>query len=98
MVDMDSDLDELTREQLLQALVELRNAVRAHRDSTGHALCWHHPAMWNLLPEQSSVKPLVPEWPVFLRGCLHYRQSLDEQLPNAPRIAGEFRAEDEANG
>ncbi len=29
--------------------------------------------------------PTVPSWPEFLRGCLRYRQSLDEQLPNAPR-------------
>jgi hypothetical protein len=27
----------------------------------------------------------VPEWPEFLRGCVRYRQSLDEQAPNAPR-------------
>jgi hypothetical protein len=27
----------------------------------------------------------VPTWPEFLRGCLRYRQSLDEQLPDAPR-------------
>src|SRR5207245_9384228 len=28
--------------------------------------------------------PTVPTWPEFLRGCLQYRQSLDEQLPDAP--------------
>jgi hypothetical protein len=28
--------------------------------------------------------PAVPAWPIFLRGCVRYRQSLDEQLPNAP--------------
>jgi hypothetical protein len=27
----------------------------------------------------------VPEWPEFMRGCVKYRQSLDEQAPNAPR-------------
>jgi hypothetical protein len=27
----------------------------------------------------------VPAWPEFLRGCLQYRQSLDEQLPTVPR-------------
>jgi hypothetical protein len=82
---MDSDLDEMSRDELLEELVKLRNAVRVHRDSTGHDLCWHHPAMWDLLPERSSIRPVVPEWPVFLRGCLQYRQSLDEQLPEAPR-------------
>ena len=87
---MDSDLDNLSREELLAEVVKLRTAIRAHRDSTGHNLCWHHPAMWGLLPESSSVSPLVPEWPAFLRGCIKYRQSLDEQLPNAPRSPDEF--------
>ena len=87
---MDSDFDNLSRDELVAELVKLRNAVRAHRDSTGHELCWHHPALWNLLPEQSSRSPVVPEWPVFLRGCIRYRQSLDEQLPGAPRSSDEF--------
>jgi len=29
--------------------------------------------------------------PVFLRGCLKYRESLDRELPDAPRTAAEFR-------
>ena len=28
--------------------------------------------------------------PQFLRGCLRYREPLDAQLPNAPRVTGEF--------
>ena len=87
---MDSDLDKLSREELVAEVVKLRNAVRAHRDSTGHDLCWHQPAMWVLLPEPSTASPLVPEWPVFLRGCIKYRQSLDDQLPDAPRSPDEF--------
>ena len=80
---MDSDLNDLPRGELIAELIKLRNAVRAHRDSTGHEPCWHHPARWQLLPEQSRISPVVPEWPVFLRGCLQYRQSLDLQLPEA---------------
>jgi len=91
---VDSDLEKMSRDELVAELVKLRNAVRKHRDSTGHALCWHHPDLWALLPEPSSVKPVVPEWPVFLRGCLQYRQSLDEQLPDAPRSAKEFSGQD----
>ncbi len=92
---MDSDLKDLTREELLAELIKLRNAVRAHRDSTMHELCWHHPDLWDLLPEKSGVRPVVPEWPVFLRGCLKYRQSLDEQLPDAPRSRQEFSDRDD---
>lgn len=87
---MDSDLEGMSREQLVAEVVKLRNAIRVHRDATGHALCWHHPDMWNLLPEQSGVRPVVPEWPVFLRGCIRYRLSLDEQLPDAPRSGEEY--------
>jgi hypothetical protein len=87
---MDSDLNCLSRDGLIAELVKLRNAVREHRDSTMHDLCWHHPDLWNLLPEKYSPSPVVPEWPVFLRGCLRYRQSLDQQLPDAPRSSEEF--------
>ena len=59
----------------------LREGIRAHRDSTGQDLCWHHPALWGLLPERTDPVPTVPPWPEFLRGCVAYRQSLDRELP-----------------
>ncbi len=82
---MDEDLDGLTREQLMAEVRRLRAGIREHRDATGHELCWHHPALWALLPERTDPLPTVPTWPRFLEGCLRYRQSLDEQLPQAPR-------------
>jgi hypothetical protein len=82
---VDEDLDLMSREQLIAEAKKLRGGIRAHRDSTGQELCWHHPALWGLLPEKHDPLPTVPEWPEFLRGCIHYRQSLDEQLPGAPR-------------
>lgn len=82
---MDEDLDLMSREQLIAEAKKLRGGIRAHRDSTGQELCWHHPALWGLLPEKHDPLPTVPEWPEFLRGRIHYRQSLDEQLPGAPR-------------
>ena len=84
---MDEDLNELTREQLIDEVKKLRVGIRAHRDSTGQELCWHHPALWGLLPERTDPLPTVPTWPEFLHGCVRYRQSLDVQLPNAPRPA-----------
>jgi hypothetical protein len=30
---------------------------------------------------------VVPDWPEFLRGCIRYRQSLDEQAPHALRTS-----------
>ena len=90
---MDEDLDGLTREQLIAEAVRLRNAIRRHRDASGHALCWHHPEMWSLLPEAVPPAIAVPEWPQFMRGCIRYRQSLDAQAPHAPRTANEFTEE-----
>ncbi len=82
---MDEDLQEFSREQLIDEVKRLRDGIRTHRDSTGHELCWHHPQLWGLLPERTDPVPTVPVWPVFLRGCLRYRESLDRQLPDAPR-------------
>src|SRR5687768_14530794 len=82
---MDEDLDQMSRERLAAEVKKLRDGIRAHRDSSDHELCWHHPALWGLLPERSDPLPTVPEWPQFMRGCIRYRQSLDDQLPDAPR-------------
>ena len=82
---MDEDLAGMSREQLIVEARNLRRGIRRHRDSTGHDLCWHHPALWGLLPEQQDPLPTVPEWPEFMRGCVKYRQSLDEQARDAPR-------------
>ena len=84
---MDEDLEGMNREALVEEVRRLRAGIRRHRDNTGHELCWHHPALWGLLPERIDPLPTVPTWPEFLRGCLRYRQSLDEQLPDAPRSA-----------
>jgi len=87
---MDEDLIALTREELITEVRRLRAGIRAHRDSTGQELCWHHPQLWNLLPERTTPEIAVPPWPNFLRGCLKYRESLDAQLPDAPREPSEF--------
>jgi hypothetical protein len=91
---MDEELESLTREQLIAEVKRLRAGIREHRDSTDHGLCWHHPKLWGLLPERSDPQPTVPDWPQFLRGCIRYRQSLDEQLPAARRSAVEFEEGD----
>jgi hypothetical protein len=88
---MDEDLEIKTREQLIAEVKRLRAGIRAHRDSSGHELCWHHPALWGLLPEQIAPQIAVPEWPQFLRGCIRYRQSLDEQQPQARRTQEESK-------
>jgi len=88
---VDADLDDLSREALIDEVRKLRAAIRAHRDGTLHELCWHHPDLWGLLPEKTDPQPSAPEWPQFMRGCVRYRQSLDDQLPDAPRSDAEFK-------
>ena len=82
---MDDDLSNLSRDALIAEVRRLRDGIRQHRDSSGQELCWHHPALWSLLPEKTDPLPTVPDWPAFLHGCVRYRESLDQQLPNAPR-------------
>jgi hypothetical protein len=91
---VDEDLDRLTQAELIAEARKLRAAIRKHRDSTLHELCWHHPDLWGLLPERTDPQPVVPEWPQFMRGCIHYRQSLDRQLPDAERVSVEFKESD----
>ncbi len=87
---MDDDLKRMSREELMAEVRRLRQGIRAHRDSTEQELCWHHPELWGLLPERQDPLPAVPEWPAFLRGCIRYRQSLDRELPGAPRTSREY--------
>jgi hypothetical protein len=89
-VPVDEDLDQLAAMALRAEVRRLRAAIREHRDATGHGLCWHHPKLWSLLPEAVEPRIAVPAWPQFLRGCLHYRESLDRQAPEAPRVDKEY--------
>jgi hypothetical protein len=77
---VDEDLEAMTRKQLIAEVRRLRAGIRTHRDSTGHALCLHHPALWGLLPEKTDPLPTVPRWPEFLRGCVQYRRALPRVL------------------
>jgi len=87
---VDDDLARLAPDELLAEARRLRAAIRAHRDASGHDLCWHHPAMWDLLPDKQPPTIEVPEWPQFMRGCVRYRASLDEQAPSARRVPREL--------
>jgi hypothetical protein len=52
------------------------------------------PNSGSFFPEKIDPGLTVPAWPQFLRGCLRYRESLDAQLPDAPRMADEFKSPD----
>ena len=90
MLASDKDLDLLSREELIDEVKKLRNGIRKHRDNSGQELCWHHPMLWSLLPEKIQNEITVPEWAEFMEGCIHYRKSLDELLPDATRTKEAF--------
>jgi hypothetical protein len=76
---MDEELRQMNKDQLIEEIKKLRTAIREHRDSTGQDLCWHHPKLWALLPEKTDPNISVPPWPEFMKGCIQYRKSLDDQ-------------------
>jgi hypothetical protein len=89
---MDDDFESFSQEQLIEEVKKLRQAIREDGDSSGHDLCWHHPNLWSLLTEPTPSTIAVPDWPQFMRGCIKYRQSLDEQAADAPRHSEEFKS------
>jgi len=91
VIEMDDDLDNLSRDELVSEVVRLRAGIRAHRDSSGHDLCWHHPQLWGLLPEAIPHDLAVPAWPQFLRGCVRYREALDRELPDAMATEDDYQ-------
>jgi len=88
---MDDDVLGMSREDLIAEVKRLRAGIRAHRDSSGHDLCWHHPQLWGLLPERIEPSIAVPPWPKFLRGCVKYREALEREAASAPVHDEEYR-------
>ena len=67
---MDDDLQTLDRDALIAEVKKLRAGIRAHRDTSGHDLCWHHPQLWGLLPE-----PIAPDVAVHAVEIIVHRSS-----------------------
>lgn len=75
---MDDDIKLMCVEELRAEILKLRYAIRRHRDSSGHDLCWYHPELWDVLPEKVEPKPEVPPTEEFLHHCRLYRESLNK--------------------
>jgi hypothetical protein len=87
---MDEDLAGMDRADLINTVQQLRDAIRAHRDTTLHDLCWYQPELWGLLPEKTDPQPKLPSRERFLQGCAAFRDALERELPQAEIIDVEF--------
>lgn len=76
---VDKDVAEMTTNQLQAEVMKLRTAIREHRDSKGHDLCWYVPELWKTLPEEAEFEPKTPEPCEFIENCVQYRMSLEKQ-------------------
>lgn len=74
--DPDFDVEFMSRCQAKAEIKKLRAAIRHHRDSSGHDLCWYVPELWQTLPDKIEPKPVVPGTCEFLYNCTRYRKSL----------------------
>ena len=85
---MDDDLERMTRRELLAEVQRLRQGIREHRDSTEHDLCCTTRSCGGCYLSRRTLCRPFPRGrnsEEFLRGCIRYRQSLEEQAPDAPR-------------
>jgi hypothetical protein len=73
----DRDVLEMSRTDLIETVLRLREAIRADRDATGHQLCWYRPELWDLLPDKVEPTPTVPPHDEFIKACHLFRKSLD---------------------
>ena len=89
----DADLETLDRAALLSECRKLRAGIRAHRDSSGHDLCWYVPELWSLLPDQEEPRPAVPPRAEFLARCAEYRDSLPAGPIPPAAVLAKLRAE-----
>lgn len=86
--EQDDDLSFFSRDALVAEVKKLRDGIRLHRDASGHDLCWHHPKLWGLLPEQDMLElKTIPERSEFLRRCEAYRADLEREV-DAGRTLG----------
>ncbi len=74
-VKLDDDLQALSAKQLRKEIVRLRNAIRQHRDETGHGRCWlDDQRLYTILPDNQDPDLALPPRAEFLANCALYWQ------------------------
>lgn len=71
---MDSDLLNMSVDQLQEEVLKLRNGIRQHRDQKGDDNCWldDQNYLYDLLPEKIIPFPELPEKNLMMLNCSRY--------------------------
>ena len=70
---MDNDLREMSEQQLIDEVMNLRNGIRKHRDQKGDDNCWLDDfALYGLLPEKIKADPQLPDKELMMVNCSRY--------------------------
>jgi len=71
---MDSDLLEMSEQELRDEIMKIRTAIRTHRDQQGDENCWLDDQfyLYGLLPETSDADPQLPEKELMMLNCSRY--------------------------
>lgn len=57
----------------------LEDAIRKHRDATGHDMCWENDEeLWSVLKDGVKLDHTPPTWCEFMKNCAAYRASKDK--------------------
>jgi len=61
---------------MIGRIKELENAIKKHREQTGHEMCWENDEeLWQVLEDGIKLDHTPPEWCEFMQKCAEYRKS-----------------------
>lgn len=67
------DIKRMTSAQLRRELMQLRHAIRKHRDAQNNARCWHNDLqLYAALPEEQDPGKMIGDEATLLRNCKRY--------------------------
>lgn len=77
----------MDEEALKQRVRELEDAIRKHREQTGHNMCWENDEeLWAVLKDGVKIDHTAPPWQEFMTKCAAYRASKDEREERSPNV------------
>lgn len=83
---MDVDLISMSKEELQNEVMKLREGIRKHRDQKGDENCWLDDQfyLYGMLPEKIKVDPELPPKELMMVNCSRYydcRKAGKEYIP-----------------